>query len=67
MALSPANRLRAARLLAEEEHAEQASARAMARRDWIAAAELEEERVVRQDELAQLLLEPGGTIDNRAG
>lgn len=67
MPLSQAKRLRGARLLALEEHAEQAGTRALARRDWIAAAELEEERVVRQHELAQLLSDWSCTIEDLAG
>src|SRR5262249_15532017 len=55
--VNPAHRRQAARLAARERHAEQAGTRAMARSDWIAAAEFEEERVVTQDELAQLLVE----------
>jgi hypothetical protein len=54
--LSPTDRQQAARLVAQEWDAEQAGTIAMATGDWIAAADLEEERVVRQDELAQFLL-----------
>jgi hypothetical protein len=56
VSMSRADRQRAANLAAREEYAEQAGTRAMAIGNWIAAAELEEVRVNRQDELAQLLL-----------
>ena len=55
--LSRAEREDATSLAAREERAEQAGTRALADGDWIAAAELEEERVVRQHERAVLLLE----------
>ena len=55
--LTAADGLRAARLAALAEHAEQACKRAMARNNWAAAAHYEEARVVRQHELAELLLE----------
>lgn len=55
--LSRSDREHAGSLAAREERAEQASTEALADGDWKAAAEFEEERVVRQHELAVLLLE----------
>jgi hypothetical protein len=49
-------RQHAVTLAGQEVHAEQAGTTAMASGDWLAAADLEEERVARQDELAQPLL-----------
>jgi hypothetical protein len=54
--ISRQDREHAATLAAREQRAEQAGTTAIAHGDWIAAAELEEERVVRRHELAQLLL-----------
>jgi hypothetical protein len=54
---SRSDREQAVSLAAREVCAEQAATTALAEGDWIAAAELEEERVVRQHELALLLLE----------
>lgn len=55
--MTRADRQLVAILTARAQNAEEAGTRAMATGDWTAAAELEEERVVRQHELAELLLE----------